>query len=143
MIREMVAKLATRLETEPKDVDGWVRLGRAYAVMGEMGKAADAYRRAIALKPGDAGILQQAAQSLLGNRAATAPVPIEAQEVLQQIEALTPGQPGVLWYLGLAAAQTGKPAEARTYWQRLLANLPPEGEEAKTLKSAIEALRDK
>ena len=143
MIRGMVAKLAARLETEPKDLDGWMRLGRAYAVLGEMGNAADAFRRATALKPGDAGILQQVAQSLLGDRTATAPVPPEAIEVLRQIEAITPGQPAVLWYLGLAAAQNGKPAEARTYWTRLLANLAPDGEEAKTLKSAMEALRDK
>jgi cytochrome c-type biogenesis protein CcmH len=143
MISGMVGKLAARLETEPNDLDGWMRLGRAYAALGDTGKAADAYRRATALKPGDAGILQQAAQALLGNQPGTAPVPAEAIEVLRQIEALTSGQPAVLWYLGLAAAQSGRPGEARTYWRRLLANLPPDGEEAKTLKSAIEALRDK
>jgi cytochrome c-type biogenesis protein CcmH len=34
MIAGMVAKLAARLEAEPGDAEGWVRLGRAYVVMG-------------------------------------------------------------------------------------------------------------
>ncbi len=143
MVRGMVGKLAARMETEPNDVDGWMRLGRAYAVLRETANAAAAYRRAIALKPSDSGILEQAAQALVGDADPTAPVPAEAVEMLRQLDTLTPGQPAVLWYLGLAAAQHGKPGEARIFWQRLLAKLPPEGEEAKTLKAAMAALRDK
>jgi cytochrome c-type biogenesis protein CcmH len=143
MISGMVAGLASRMATNPNDLDGWLKLGRAYGVLNETAKAAEAYKHAMALKPGDPAILQQAAQAMLANQPATAPVPAEAVEVLKQIEALTPGQPAVMWYLGLAAAQTGKSPEARQYWGRLLASLPPDGEEAKTIKSAMEALRDK
>ena len=143
MVRGMVAKLASQMQANPGDLDGWLRLGRAYGVLNETDKAADAYRHAAALKPGDAGILEQAAQAMLANQPATAPVPPAAVEVLRQIEVLTPGKPAVLWYLGLAAAQAGKPADARGYWGRLLASLPPGDEEAKTLKAAMEALRDK
>jgi cytochrome c-type biogenesis protein CcmH len=138
-----MAGLASRLESDPSDLDGWLRLGRAYGVLNDTAKAADAYRHAAALKPGDAAILQQAAQALLANQPATAPVSADALDVLRKIEALTPGQPAVLWYLGLAAAQTGNPAGARGYWGRLLANVPPDGEEAKTIKAAMDALRDK
>lgn len=141
MIRGMVDKLAARMATEPNDLDGWLRLGRAYAVLGDIDKAGDAFQRAIALKPGDAGILQQAAQGLLTNQPATAAVPPAAVKILQQIEAATPGQSAVLWYLGLAAAQTGKPGDARIFWARLVASLPPGGEEAKSVAAAIEALR--
>ena len=143
MAQAMVARLAARLETAPGDLDGWLQLGRAYAVLHEMDKAEAAYRRAIALKPGDAAILQQAAQAMLENQPDTAPVSPEAVAMLRQIEALTPGQPAVMWYLGLASAQTGKPAEARQFWGRLLASLPPTGEEAQTVKAAMAALRDK
>lgn len=143
MIRGMVDGLASRMATNPNDLDGWLKLGRAYGVLNETAKAADAYKHAMRLKPGDPAILQQAAQAMLANQPATAPVPAEAVDVLKQIEALTPGQPTVMWYLGLAAAQIGKPAEARQYWGRLLASLPPDGEEAKTIKAAMDALRDK
>lgn len=45
-IRSMVDRLATRLEEEPDDFDGWLRLARAYSVLGESDKAADALDRA-------------------------------------------------------------------------------------------------
>ena len=142
MIRSMVATLASRMEANPSDLDGWLRLGRAYGVLNETAKAADAFRHAAALKPGDAAILQQAVQALLANQPATALVPAEAVAVLREIDTLTPGQPAVMWYLGLASAQTGKPAEARQFWARLLAKLPLDSEEATSVKAAMDALRD-
>ena len=46
MIRSMVAGLAERLESEPDDLDGWLRLSRAYLVLDERDKAAAAVSRA-------------------------------------------------------------------------------------------------
>jgi cytochrome c-type biogenesis protein CcmH len=50
----MVARLADRLKADGSDVEGWLRLVRAYNVLGEHGKAtaaaADA-RRALAAEP--------------------------------------------------------------------------------------------
>lgn len=40
MIRSMVDRLATRLKTNTDDVEGWLRLTRAYMVLGEKDKAA-------------------------------------------------------------------------------------------------------
>ena len=143
MVRGMVERLATRLQSEPNDLDGWLRLGRAYGVLGDTEKSADAYDRAAALKPGDAGILLQGAQALLASARATDPLSPRTIKLLHRIESISPGHPAVLWYLGLAAAREAKPNQARGYWARLLANLPDEGEEAKTVKAAMEALRDK
>jgi cytochrome c-type biogenesis protein CcmH len=42
MIRGMVARLADRLHTDGNDVEGWLRLMRAYAVLGDRDKAKDA-----------------------------------------------------------------------------------------------------
>ncbi len=39
MIRGMVDRLATRLHTDGSDLDGWLRLLRAYKVLGEHDKA--------------------------------------------------------------------------------------------------------
>ncbi|MFO1128187.1 MAG: c-type cytochrome biogenesis protein CcmI [Rhodospirillales bacterium] len=50
MIRSMVARLAERLEAHPEDADGWTRLARAYDVLGEPAKAADARARAEAAR---------------------------------------------------------------------------------------------
>jgi cytochrome c-type biogenesis protein CcmH len=42
----MVARLAERLEAEPGDFQGWLRLARAYGVLGEATQARDALNRA-------------------------------------------------------------------------------------------------
>ena len=52
-IRSMVARLASRLEQSPDDLDGWLRLGQAYTVLGEREKAADAFRKAKGLMKSD------------------------------------------------------------------------------------------
>lgn len=41
-IQSMVDQLAARLESEPADPDGWLRLARAYTVLGESAKAREA-----------------------------------------------------------------------------------------------------
>jgi cytochrome c-type biogenesis protein CcmH len=54
MIRAMVAKLADRLHAEGGDVEGWLRLVRAYVVLGDRDKAKSAAgdaRRALASRP--------------------------------------------------------------------------------------------
>jgi cytochrome c-type biogenesis protein CcmH len=54
MIRGMVDRLATRLKQNGDDVEGWLRLVRAYMVMGDPAKAKDALtdaRQAVAKDP--------------------------------------------------------------------------------------------
>lgn len=46
MIRAMVAGLAQKLETNSGDVDGWLRLIRAYVVLGDKKEAVDALAKA-------------------------------------------------------------------------------------------------
>lgn len=65
MIEGMVARLAERLKTEPNDLDGWLRLARAYDVLGRLPEAVAAWEKAAALKPDDPAI----AEGLAGARA--------------------------------------------------------------------------
>jgi cytochrome c-type biogenesis protein CcmH len=53
MIRGMVDRLAARLEQNPNDKEGWIRLARAYDVLGETEKAAAARARAAAVPSAD------------------------------------------------------------------------------------------
>ena len=39
MVRGMVARLEDRLKSQPDDLDGWLRLARAFAVLGERDRA--------------------------------------------------------------------------------------------------------
>ena len=45
-IRSMVERLASRMQENPGDLDGWMRLGNAYSVLGETDGARNAYGRA-------------------------------------------------------------------------------------------------
>jgi cytochrome c-type biogenesis protein CcmH len=67
MIRGMVARLADKLKQDGSDVDGWLRLVRAYVVLGERDKAtaaaADA-RRALASDPGKVHRIDELAKGL-------------------------------------------------------------------------------
>jgi cytochrome c-type biogenesis protein CcmH len=141
MIAGMVAKLAARLEREPGDADGWMRLGRAYVVMGERDKAAEAYDRAVALKPGDPTIRLRAAEGLLAGLKPDDALPPVAVTLLRQVEVVSPDEPAVLWYLGIAAARDAHPTDAKRYWIRLLAKLPAEGEDTTMVKGAMAALK--
>jgi cytochrome c-type biogenesis protein CcmH len=140
MIRGMVAQLAARLEANPNDFDGWMRLGRAYAVLAEHDRAADATLRAAALRPGDVGPLLLGVKAMTEAQKENAPIPQRAVDLLRRAEAIDPKQPETLWYLGLAEAEAGRRDAAQDYWQRLAVLLPQDGEQHKLVVDAIAAL---
>jgi cytochrome c-type biogenesis protein CcmH len=140
MVRGMVERLATRLKEAPDDLQGWLRLGRAYEVLKEPEKAADAYAQAAKLKPEDPAILAREVDALMADRAPTDPIPPTALVVLKQLETLDASEPRALWYLGLAAAQAHEVDEAKIYWQKLLAVLPADSAERKMVSDALAAL---
>jgi cytochrome c-type biogenesis protein CcmH len=59
MIKTMVERLATRLKQNGDDVEGWLRLVRAYLVMGDQEKAKNALHDARQAVSGDAERLKQ------------------------------------------------------------------------------------
>ena len=56
-IRSMVDRLADRLESSPRDVDGWIRLMRSRVVLGEREAAATAFRKALEVFKDDSAAL--------------------------------------------------------------------------------------
>jgi len=65
-IQSMVDRLASRMEKNPDDLEGWLKLGRSYQVLGEYGKSARAYEKALMLAPDNPEVrkLHQAASQL-------------------------------------------------------------------------------
>lgn len=140
MIRGMVERLAARLKDAPGDLQGWLRLGRAYDVLKEPDKAADAYAQAAKLKPDDPAILASEVDAMMADRSPTEPIPDTALVVLKQLKGLDANEPRALWYLGLAAAQAHEIDEAKAYWQKLLTVLPPDSADRKMVSDALAAL---
>jgi len=143
MVGGMIDKLAARLKDQPNDLEGWWRLGGAYAVLGKTDQAIDAYDHAAALKPDDAGIKMQIVAVLLSGMKPGDALPPRAIALLTEVAAVAPDAPEVLWYLGVAAVRDGRVAEARDKWTKLLAALPDDGDDAKTVRAALEALKGK
>ena len=81
MIHGMVDRLAARLKQDGSDVDGWVRLVRAYKVLGETEKARAAAADAQQALAGDPGKLQQLDCGAQGTRADNAAAPAPARPV--------------------------------------------------------------
>jgi cytochrome c-type biogenesis protein CcmH len=142
MIRSMVDRLASRLETTPDDFDGWQRLARSYRVLGEKRQAAAAAERAAALRPSSETLLE-AARAVFAAEGAEDPrvkLPPSFVTLLQRVLSLDPDEPDALWYLGLAQAQENDPKGASEYWRRLAASLPEDSERRKTVDAALAAI---
>jgi len=139
-VRGMVERLAARLKDTPDDLQGWLRLGRAYEVLKEPEKAADAYAHAAKLKPNDLSILTHEIDALMADRAPADPIPDTALAALKQLLAIDANEPRALWYLGVAAARAHEVSEAKAYWQKLLTVLPADSDEHKMVSDALGAL---
>jgi cytochrome c-type biogenesis protein CcmH len=124
MIRGMVERLEARLRENPADLDGWKRLGRSFSVLEEHAKAAQAYRRAHELAPGEAGVLADYAAALIRAQPAGEEITAPIEEVLRKLLARDPGNGLALFYLGLAEAGRNNKDAAAQHWKKLLAMLP-------------------
>ena len=140
MIRGMVDRLAARLEENPNDVDGWLRLGRSYGVLGEHEKAVEAMAKAAALEPARIDVLLDYGEAILGAKDQSAPLPPHFVALMRDVLALDRSNSVALWYLGQAEYEAGRQKEAREFWHRLLATLPEGAPERAALARRIEQM---
>jgi len=142
-IRGMVAKLADEMKSRPDDLDGWLRLGRSYAVLNQPDDAAAAFAQAERLKPNDPAVLLAEAQALMAGHSPAEPMSDQVVALLTRVVAVDPDNLAASWYLGLHAAQQGNFAEARAKWQKLLVALPEGSDERKTIAAALAAIAER
>ena len=140
MIRGMVEQLAARLEDNPDDLEGWLRLAQSWRVLGEWEKARDAYARASALAPGDAALLAEYGRAIIEASPEATIIPADAVTVFRDVLALDPDYPEALWFTGYAEAQAGDTAAARASWTRLLGLLAPGSEDHQAVQQALDSL---
>lgn len=120
MVENMVAQLAAKMAANPGDFDGWLRLGRAYLVLHDAAKSADAYAHATALQPGNVSVKLQEAIAIVDTLDETAQIPERAQQLFRDVQAADPKKVETWWYLGIASARAGDRAAAAKSWTYLL-----------------------
>jgi cytochrome c-type biogenesis protein CcmH len=137
MIGAMVEQLAERLGENPDDLQGWLRLGRSYSVLGRHGESRGAFARAAKLAPGDSEILRAYARAVMNAAGTATEFPELAIELYGRILELDPAHWEGLWFMGLAEASAGRPEGAREFWTRLLELLPAGGADRDVVERAL------
>ena len=138
MIQSMVARLAERLESEPNDAEGWMRLARSYNVLKLPEKARDALAQAVKAAPAKTDILilyARSARQVNGGQDTA-----ESLAALRKALVLAPNIIEALWFVGGAEADAGDTDAARTLWRRALNNLPEDAPNRTKFEARIKAL---
>jgi cytochrome c-type biogenesis protein CcmH len=140
-IEAMVAKLAARLKEHPDDARGWAMLGRSYAALGRMDESVDAYAHAVKLQPENADLLADYADVLgfaQGKRLIGKP-----EELIAKALQIDPHNFKALALAGSAAFQHENYKQAAEYWQQMLALVPPDSDDAKTILADVNEARSR
>jgi len=139
-IDAMIGSLIEKLQKNPDDSKGWVMLARSYKVLERYPEAADAYARAGTLVDQDAGLLADYAEVLSQLHGGS--LQGKAGELIARALKIDPNEPQALLLAGAAARERQDFAAAADYWSRLLAQLEPGSDEAKTVEAAIGEARE-
>lgn len=138
-VESMVARLAARLQKNPTDAEGWTMLGRSYMVLKRFPDAVKAFDHASKLLPNDAQVLAEYAESemMLDPRQLN-PKAVELNDRSLKID---PNNPKALTLGGAIAFEQRDFARVVALWSNLLAQLPPDSDDAKAVESGIAGAR--
>ncbi len=133
-IQNMVEQLASRLEKDPNNPEGWQMLARSYAAMQRFPEATKAYKKALELNPNNAQLTIDYADFLAYQNQSAKGEPMRL--ILRALE-LDPSNIKALALAGTAYYEEGQFAKAEQYWARGLKLVPPDGEVAKAFTDNI------
>ncbi len=132
MIQTMVDGLAARLDENPGDLDGWMRLARSYNVLGRPEDALSALQKAAAVFPEDATVLLLQGRVMRGiEGAATSPATLA---LMERVLSMDPENVEALWFTALGALSDGDKDAAKERFDRALAALPEGSEDREALQ---------
>ncbi|WP_255326549.1 tetratricopeptide repeat protein [Sphingobium sp. EM0848] len=133
----VIRELQDRVGANPKDAEGWQRLGWAYFENGRHADAVRAYRHATALVPDNATFW-----SSLGEAAVMAsehdPMPKEAADAFDKAIALDPKDPRARYFLAVRKDLAKDHKGAIRDWLALLGDTPPGAPWEADLRRTIE-----
>lgn len=143
-VAKMVAKLEQHLKENPKNIKGWLMLGRSYMYMQRFNDAREAYGKSLMLDKNNPETLTGYAEALAMMRQGD----MRGEPIEYALKALKldPGYPRALWLAGAAKMQIQDYQGAIDYWQRLMKKNQPGSKGAlelqKSIDAAVQALRN-
>ncbi len=126
MIEGMVAGLAARLDDDPQDREGWLRLTRSYQVLGKETLALESFEEAATHFPQDAELLQLFARAVVAQSSPDAPLSNRAFNLYRRVLEIQRDNAEALYFVGLGEAERENHEEARRLWSTLLESLAPD-----------------
>ena len=138
-VEQMVEALAARLRAEPGNAAGWAMLARSYAALGRFQQAVSAYARAAELMPNDAQLFADYADTLA--MAQNQSLEGEPEKLVARALELDPENLKALALGGTVAFNRGHYAEAARLWERMLAGVAPDSDNARSIRGNIEEAR--
>lgn len=134
-IENMVSALATRLQSQPDDAEGWNMLARSYNALGRFEQAAGAYARLVKLTPPNANTLADYADTLA--MAQDKSLQGEPEQLARRALKEDPKHVKALALAGSAAYERQDYSAAIGYWKRVLEVVPADSDFARSTSSSI------
>ncbi|WP_157669809.1 c-type cytochrome biogenesis protein CcmI [Chitinibacter sp. GC72] len=138
-IEGMVKSLEAKMALEPDNVKGWLMLARSYRTLARYDEAVKAYEKAWPAVQKDAGEMARFAGSLAVRDNSFAGRPTQ---LLARALEMNAREPDALMLAGSAALQRGDHAAAIQWWEKLLALLESESEDAQWLREEIRLVKE-
>jgi cytochrome c-type biogenesis protein CcmH len=138
---QLVDMLAIKMRDRPDDATGMALLARSQASLGRFKEAAEAYERLVKIVPDDPQALADYADVLAmvqGRNLAGRPY-----ELAKAALKIDPSHRKALALAGTAAMDTGDYAAARGYWQRIIAQVPPDAPERAELQVVLDEINQR
>jgi cytochrome c-type biogenesis protein CcmH len=136
----MVAQVEAHLEKNPADGRGWTVLAPVLARLGRYDDAVRAYRNAITYAGDSAERRSDLGEALAG--AAGGVVTAEAKAEFERAVARSADEPKASYFLGLAAEQDGRQADAAAIWRGMLAKAPADAPWRPLVEAALARVGD-
>jgi cytochrome c-type biogenesis protein CcmH len=135
-IVEMLVKIEQHLKTSPNDDKGWNIVAGTYAKMGKFEQANQAYAKLLAIKPNDAAVLTDAADSLAMEQGRS--LQGEPEKLLLRALQAEPKHVKALILLGSARFERKDYAGAAATWQQLQGVVPPDSQLGQQLAQNVQ-----
>ena len=117
--------------------DTWITISESFASRGQTKDAVGVMNSAIRARPTDYAMWVGLGNALADHARTLTP---SARFAFERAAQLAPGHPAPIFFLGLAEARSGQPAEAVKLWRELLATAPADASWRPLVADALAAL---